>query len=53
MCALLNRSKFFDFSTPATKMLNTTKLKIPKASWLRLTQDDIGTLLIKKPFITM
>lgn len=44
---------FFDFTTPATEMLNTTKLKISESSWLRITKDDIAKLLIKKTLSTM
>lgn len=34
-------------------MLNTTKLKISLASWLRITKDDIATVFVKKTFSTM
>lgn len=44
---------FFDFATPATEMINTTKLKISEASWIRITKDDIAKVFIKKSFSTM
>lgn len=41
---------FFDFQTASSKCIDTSKLGISKASWLRVTKEEPGVVLHKKTF---